>query len=141
VTHIDDMREADIADVLAFQASSIEGRLKEELARPWARVRVARDDAGRAIGIIVAWVVADEVHVLDIAVHEKRRREGIARALLDDLTGDARARGARHVYLEVRRSNVPAIHLYSGAGFIEHNVRKAYYPDGEDALEMALSLE
>jgi ribosomal-protein-alanine N-acetyltransferase len=136
--HIDDMREADVAHVAWGVTPE---RLKEELARPWARLRVARDDDGRAIAFLLAWLVADEVHVLDLAVHEKRRREGIGRALLDDLTRDARARGARHVYLEVRSSNVPAINLYSAAGFTQVNVRKAYYSDGEDALEMALSLE
>jgi ribosomal-protein-alanine N-acetyltransferase len=135
---LDDLREPDLAD-LAWGPSY--DRLKEELARPWARVRVARDDSGRAIGVLVAWLVADEVHVLDVAVHETRRREGIGRALLDDLASFARERGGRHVYLEVRRSNEPAINLYRHAGFTLHNVRKAYYPDGEDALEMALSLE
>jgi ribosomal-protein-alanine N-acetyltransferase len=138
---LDDMGESDIADIAAIHAEANATRLKEELARPWARLRVARDPDGRAVAYLLAWLVADEVHVLDVAVRADRRRRGIARALVDDLTRHGRAVGARHVYLEVRQSNEAAIHLYRGTGFRPQNVRKAYYPDGEDALEMALSLE
>ena len=137
---LDDMRETDIADLLAVDSGASESRLREELARPWARVRVARDDEGRAVAYLLAWLVADEVHVLDVAVHEERRRQGLGRALVDDLVLHGRERGARQVYLEVRASNTAAIHLYRAVGFAPHNVRKAYYPDGEDAMEMTLSL-
>jgi ribosomal-protein-alanine N-acetyltransferase len=44
---------------------------------------------------------------------------------------------ARTLFLEVRRSNTPAIRLYRSLGFYALGVRKKYYPDGEDAIEMA----
>ena len=40
------------------------------------------------------------------------------------------------VFLEVKRTNFPAINLYLSFGFEEINIRKKYYSDGEDALEM-----
>ena len=41
-----------------------------------------------------------------------------------------------HVSLEVRKSNLPAIKLYSDFGFEMMGEREQYYPDGEDALVM-----
>src|SRR5687768_15728706 len=53
----------------------------------------------------------------------------------------ARARSARLVLLEVRRSNAAAIALYRALGFEEAGVRRGYYSDdGEDALEFRLEL-
>jgi ribosomal-protein-alanine N-acetyltransferase len=117
-----------------------EQQMRQELARPWARLRVARDESGACVGFLLAWMVADEVHVLDVAVRAALRRRGIGGALLRDLLAFARAKGARRVFLEVRVSNAPAIALNRGAGFEDLNTRKSYYSDGEDALEMVLAL-
>ena len=111
--------------------------LREELARPWARVWVACRGE-RVVGAFVAWVVADEVHVLDVATHPEVRRKGVGRALVTELLALARREHARHMYLEVRRSNDAAIALYRGAGFAAVGVRARYYADNEDALEMTL---
>ena len=43
--------------------------------------------------------------------------------------------------LEVRRSNTPAIKLYRACGFFAMGLRPRYYPDQEDAVEMALLLD
>jgi ribosomal protein S18 acetylase RimI-like enzyme len=113
-------------------------RLREELARPWARVRIARALTGDLLGVLVAWHVADEVHILDVVTDIRARRRGIGRALMNDLLTFARALPVRHLLLEVRRSNTPAIQLYRTLGFFATNVRKRYYDDGEDAVEMRL---
>jgi ribosomal protein S18 acetylase RimI-like enzyme len=42
--------------------------------------------------------------------------------------------------LEVRASNHAAQSLYRKLGFEEFNVRRRYYDDGEDAIEMKLQL-
>ena len=47
----------------------------------------------------------------------------------------------KHVLLEVRRSNAPAIALYRALGFFAMGVRARYYPDDEDAVEMVLALD
>jgi ribosomal protein S18 acetylase RimI-like enzyme len=48
---------------------------------------------------------------------------------------------ARHLLLEVRRSNGPAIALYRALGFFAMGVRARYYPDDEDAVEMVLAFD
>jgi len=114
---------------------------REELARPWARCWVARD-AGPARAFLVAWHVADELHVLNIATAPHARRRGMAAALMRTSLDYASAHRVRILLLEVRRSNLPAIQLYRGIGFSALNVRRGYYEDnGEDAIEMILSLD
>ncbi len=124
------------AEALARATAS----LAEELARPWAHVQVACVE-GEVIGAAVAWVVADEVHVLDVATHPGHRRRGAGRALVRALLELGRKHSARHLYLEVRRSNVAAIALYRDAGFATVGVRARYYADDEDAVEMGLTLD
>ena len=40
------------------------------------------------------------------------------------------------IFLEVRKSNFPAINLYLKFGFSELGIREKYYNDGEDAIIM-----
>ncbi len=138
---IDAMTEGDIEFVLAIESAVSAAQIREELARPWARMWVARAPGVQVIAFLLAWHVADEVHVLDVAVEQAQRRRGVGRALLDEAVALARDKKARHLLLEVRRSNVPAIELYRSRGFFAMNVRRSYYTDGEDAIEMVLLLD
>ncbi len=89
------------------------------------------------LGYILCWYVADEVHIVNLAVHEKWRRQGIARLLLEDAFSTARERALRIATLEVRVHNLPAVSLYEALDFRSIAVRKGYYADnGEDALVM-----
>lgn len=147
---IEDMDPADLDAVLgidleAFHARDVgdaralrETQLREELARPFARIRVARSKDGAVVGYWLAWFVVDEVHLLNVAVASASRRSGIGRALVRDLVDEAARRHAAKILLEVRRSNVAARSLYESLGFEAFNERKAYYDDGEDAVEMWL---
>lgn len=144
------MTEADIADVIAIEQASFgdsarqgrldEPKLREELNRPWARLWLARRNE-KTLAFILAWHVADELHVLDVATKPDARRSGLARALMDHALAYARAHAVRHMLLEVRRSNTPAIKLYRACGFFAMGVRPRYYADDEDAVEMALLLD
>lgn len=144
------MGAADVADAAAIELASFgateatargEAHLTEELARGWSRLWMARDEGdGRPLGFLLAWHVADELSLLDVAVAPDERRRGVGRALVDALLDYGRRQGARLVLLEVRVSNAAAIALYRAFGFEDASVRRAYYGDGEDALEMALTL-
>jgi ribosomal-protein-alanine N-acetyltransferase len=148
---IQDLREDDLEgaariDAVAFGPAAPDhgagdrvAQLREELVRPWARLRAVRL-AGQVAGYTLFWHVADEVHLLNVAVAPEHRRRGHGRALMGDLVGYARANGAAKVFLEVRVSNVPAIALYEAFGFERLSVRRRYYDDGEDALDMMLAV-
>jgi ribosomal-protein-alanine N-acetyltransferase len=153
---IDRLEEADIdaavfIDLVSFEPSELgagsedprrvrERSLREELARPWSRLRAARDPEGRVLGYLLFWHVVDEVHLLNVAVAMEARMRGIGRALLEDLIGYGRANDVARILLEVRSTNAVAIGLYESLGFVSFNVRPRYYADGVDAVEMALSL-
>jgi ribosomal-protein-alanine N-acetyltransferase len=117
-----------------------EGQLRAELERAWARVWVARE-GDEVVGYVITWHVADELHVMNVATRADRRRRGVARALMTEAVDYARGKAVRHVLLEVRRSNAPAIALYRGFSFFAMGVRRRYYPDDEDAVEMVLMLD
>ncbi|HEY1692108.1 MAG TPA: ribosomal protein S18-alanine N-acetyltransferase [Polyangiaceae bacterium] len=140
---VDAMREDDVPAVAAMEGPTRmnEGHVRDELARPWSRLWVAREEGAGVVAFVVAWHVADELHVLNVATREDRRRQGVARRLLSEVVAYARANRMKHVLLEVRRSNVAAMALYRGAGFFAMGVRARYYPDDEDAVEMVLLLD
>lgn len=149
---IEPMTEADLDAVLDIDVAAFppvgdhearreprevrEKSLREELARSWARLFVARTDGGRIAGYLLFWHVVDEAHVINVAVAPEERRHGIGRALVAFLLEHARANGIVKLLLEVRASNAAAIGLYEKAGFTRFNVRERYYGDGEDAVEM-----
>ena len=82
-----------------------------------------------------------EGDIQTIAVAPQARRRGLGRALMLALIGEARNRGAREVFLEVRADNPGAQTLYRALGFEEIGVRPKYYqPDGVDALVMRLTV-
>jgi ribosomal-protein-alanine N-acetyltransferase len=90
----------------------------------------------------VAWHVADELHILNIATLPSMRRQGLGTSLMTAAIEYAGQSGVRLVLLEVRRSNREALRLYRKLGFSALGVRPGYYSDnGEDAIDMALELD
>lgn len=85
------------------------------------------------------WIIAGEVHVTNIAVRERHRRQGIGELLLISLINLATRLDARLITLEVRASNTAAQSLYSKYGFVKVGVRRGYYTDNrEDGVLMSL---
>jgi [ribosomal protein S18]-alanine N-acetyltransferase len=140
---IDAMSEADVQAVVSIDGPTrmSEEQLRAEIQRPWARLWVAREEDGVAVAFVIAWHVVDELHVLNVATRVDRRRTGIARLLMEHLIAHARTVHAKHLLLEVRRTNLPAIALYRALGFFAIGVRTRYYPDDEDAIEMVLAFD
>jgi len=110
-----------------------------ELHNASARLVVA-EGAGQVIGYFCRWLVADEVHILDVAVHPAYRRRGVGKLLLQEILTEARQNRARTASLEVRVGNQPAIALYQAFGFQQVAVRRQYYENGEDAFLMVCVL-
>lgn len=112
-----------------------------ELGNPNSTVLVAGPSSPKTWktwGYIVFWVIAAEMHIMNLAVHPRRRRQGIAKALLTEALNRARHQGAVVAWLEVRPSNQAAQTLYESLGFKKVGVRPRYYADNqEDAILMA----
>ena len=97
---------------------------------------------GMVAAFCCAWVVLDELHINNVAVRPRFRRQGFARLLLSHVINEAVGRGAARATLEVRRSNVSALRLYDRLGFTVRGLRPNYYSNPvEDALILWRSLE
>jgi [ribosomal protein S18]-alanine N-acetyltransferase len=97
---------------------------------------LAAVERGRMVGYMICSRYDTVWHIMNIAVDLGNQQRGIASALLADLYRRVDDPGARFT-LEVRRSNIVAIHLYEREGFRAAGTRRRYYQDnGEDALVM-----
>lgn len=84
--------------------------------------------------------VLDEAHITNIAVKKGERGRGIGKFLMATLLAKAREKGVKHVTLEVKTTNLPAISMYEGFGFKAAGIRKRYYNNMYDALVMWLDV-
>ncbi len=130
---IDEVTPADLEEITLIETASF--------SEPWsisgfagalsfhgAFIRCAREGRGGVIlGYVVAWFVADEGQIANLAVRREAQRRGVGAALLDAMLSEARERGMANVYLEVRASNSAARALYAGRGFEEIGKRHGYY--------------
>jgi len=93
------------------------------------------------VGYAGLWIVLDEAHITNVAVHPDYRGAGYGRALMVELISRAAMLGAFKLSLEVRVSNGVARDLYKSLGFVDKGFRRKYYSDnGEDAIIMWLNL-
>lgn len=86
------------------------------------------------VGFAIIASVLDERSLLNLCVRQAFQNRGYGRALLAFLLDRARQENVERVFLEVRASNSPAIHLYESMGFQQVSMRRAYYPanDGRE---------
>ncbi len=141
------MEPGHVDEVLAiertFAAPWTREMFLQELRQQWdASEALVALRGDRVIGYVLCWYVADEIHIVNLAVHARERRRGIGRELMNAVCNAARRRGHSVATLEVRVQNEPAIALYESLGFRNIAIRRAYYADnGEDALVMLKELD
>jgi ribosomal-protein-alanine N-acetyltransferase len=145
---LSEMRAQDLRQILEIERRSFDNPWSsalflQELRIPFSRIMVIRP-AGSSdepiVGYLCRWFVADEIHILNVAVHPDYRGRGIAALLVERALQEGERGRADAVTLEVRRSNEAARRLYAAFHFEEVGVRRNYYGRGEDALIMRLVL-
>lgn len=98
----------------------------------------------KLIGFIIISLREHECHILNVCVIHEFQHQGYGRLMMQHALSHAKLKGAGIAYLEVRKSNQHAIHLYRKLKFHLIGERKAYYPTpsgtNEDALIFAISL-
>ena len=136
---MDDIEQVIAIDRVSFSLPWPERSFRFELSdNPASRCWVAEVD-GKLVGMIVAWLLVNEVHVATLATHPDFRRQGVAKRLLLHALRELRIEGAQSSFLEVRASNFAAQEMYRKFGYEESGVRPRYYRDNdEDALLMTL---
>lgn len=138
----DDLPHVAAIEREAFTDPWSEKSFRDALAHPAIYFVAARDAANAVVGYVVAWFVADEGQIANLAVAPSAWGCGIGRSLLDSALREAVLRKATEVFLEVRDSNDRARELYRSRGFEEIGRRRGYYRRPvEDAIVLRRTLK
>jgi ribosomal-protein-alanine N-acetyltransferase len=143
-----DIAQATEIDQEAFPTMIPPTNFRRELRSPLSHYIVACE-GGEAkeeaqgmqyvLGFAGFWIMAGEAHIVNIAVRQSYRRQGIGELLLISLIDLAIEMDTSLITLEVRASNTAAQELYRKYGFIVKGFRRGYYSDDrEDAVIMSL---
>ncbi|MGN1343431.1 MAG: ribosomal protein S18-alanine N-acetyltransferase [Traorella sp.] len=101
---------------------------------------VVFEENNQVLGILGYYILFDDAQITTIAVRKSAQGKHIGTQLMEYLIHDCNQKHCSVISLEVRISNDSAIHLYKKFEFIEMNIRKGYYENGEDALFMMKAL-
>jgi ribosomal-protein-alanine N-acetyltransferase len=134
---VDDLNGVLEVEALSFYTPWSRQAFVQELTRNEYAYYLVLKDGARAVGYAGVWIILDEAHITNIAVHPDYRGRDLGKFLLISILKAARSRGARRATLEVRVSNSVAQRLYLQMGFLVHGIRRGYYTDThEDAFIM-----
>ena len=112
----------------------------EELRNPISHLWGIIEDKALS-GNLCFWMFDREIQLINLAVHPEKRSRGLGHYLLTKMIEECISKGIPNIWLEVRRSNLAAKHLYVKLGFEPVGCRPRYYKDSnEDAIIMALTL-
>lgn len=133
------MRESDLPIVLRIE--------RQSYPRPWpaflfrrllrghgTTLRVLEMDR-QVVGYGIMQTPGRWAHILNVAVAPGQRGRGLGRRLMVQLLAEARAAGARRVWLEVRPTGRRAIRLYRKLGFQRVGRRPRYYRERGSKLD------
>ena len=131
---IKDILQIDFDDFWNFEI------FKEELANNNSNYLVLRYD-NEIVCFGGIKIILDEANVMDIVTRKDKRNHGFAKFLLNELINIALEKNCSSITLEVRESNLVAIHLYDLFDFKEVGRRKKYYKNGDTAILMTRKLK
>jgi len=136
----DDLDEVMEIEKFSFVSPWTKRFFEETLTSPISLNLVMKKDT-KTVGYIILYTVADEAHILNIAIHPGYRGQGHASSLLQYVLDYFENKNVHEFFLEVREGNLSAISLYGRFGFEKIGRRKKYYAEtNEDALVMCLSV-
>ena len=113
------------------------------------------DDSDNETTYIGAFATTTEASLLGYAVLGREKRTGVLMSLIVDKNFQRMGLGTqlllavsdcavylnfRRLMLRVRKSNSPAIALYTQMSFMTEKIRRGYYSNGEDAIVMSAKL-
>lgn len=137
-----DMYLSDLDDIMRIETASFStpwsrNQFQSELMENNFAAYLVLDFHGRVVSYGGMWIILDEAHVTNVAVHPDFRGYHLGERMMRGLMDRAKSVGCQRMTLEVRRSNVVAQNLYQKLGFIQLGVRRGYYSEPhEDAFIM-----
>ena len=105
--------------------------IKNELQNnPFAKILIYKED-NMIIGYLYYSDIYDRAEINQFEVEFSHRNCGKGKKLLNKMLELV----DKSITLEVKKDNLPAIHLYRSVGFVEKAIRKGYY-QGIDGILM-----
>ena len=113
--------------------------IKKELDNYSKSLNLISEIDGQLMGYFFSHMISNEVHILNIAIDVSFQHRGNGEAFFNHIF--KKYLEYANVFLEVKRTNLPAINLYHKFGFEEIDIRKMYYSDGQDAVVMSRKVD
>ena len=124
----------DVSDILSLDKENFSNNFKEEFYLDYIknqRVIVAEKEK-KVIGYILFNQILDEAEIYKIVVLKDFRKKQIAFKIFEFLLNELKKNNVKKIFLEVRKSNIPAINLYIKCGFIEIREIVDYYSNPKE---------
>lgn len=124
----------DVSDILSLDKENFSNNFKEEFYLDYIknqRVIVAEKEKN-IIGYIIFNQILNEAEIYKIVVSKDFRNKQIAFKIIDFLLNELKKSDVKKIFLEVRKSNIPAINLYKKCGFIDIREIIDYYSNPKE---------
>ena len=115
--------------------------------KPWTRKQIEDDlqsdvqsenwvyvENGLVLGYIFSWIIHNESHLHNIAVHPDHLRKKIGKKLIQHIISRVAEQKVKVILLEVSVNNFSARKCYQSLGFVQTGIRQDYYSKGDDAI-------
>ena len=116
-------------------------------SNPWPKIQIEAamvqskinacyvlEKGNEILGYLMSYHILNENEIVNFAIKKSKQMCGLGSIMLDYYLDKIDSDSS--VFLEVKRTNYPAIKLYLGYGFEEIGIREKYYSNGEDAIVM-----
>ena len=124
----------DVFDILSLDKENFSNNFKEEFYLDYIknqRVIVAEKEK-KVIGYIIFNQILDEAEIYKIVVLKDFRKKQVAFKIFDFLLNELKKSDVKKIFLEVRKSNIPAINLYKKCEFIDIREIVDYYSNPKE---------
>ncbi|WBB30690.1 ribosomal protein S18-alanine N-acetyltransferase [Parvimonas micra] len=129
----------DVSDILSLDDENFSNNFDEKFYLEYIKNQrvVVAENQKNIVGYILFNQILDEAEIYKIVVSKNFRNKRIAFKIVEFLLDELKKNNVKKIFLEVRKSNIPAISLYKKCGFI--NIREIidYYTNPkEDGIMM-----
>ncbi len=122
----EDVKQVALIESQTFSIPWSEEAFFDSLALPHT-IFVVAEEQGEIAGYCGMYTSFQEGEIVNVAVAEKYRRQGVAGRMLEFLFFEGLKKEVSSFFLEVRESNTAAIGLYECFGFRQIGLRKNFY--------------
>ena len=109
--------------------------IKNEINRISCSLNFIAEKNDHLIGYCFSHIIDKEVHILNMAIDVPYQHLGNGKEFFSLIIKNYMEHA--NVFLEVSKTNFPAINLYLNFGFKETDIKKKFYSNGDDAILMS----